>query len=174
MKDYQHVIHTFEPVYNENSKIIILGSFPSVMSRSNQFYYGHPGNRFWKVITEVINHHANFEKKLKETVPSTNYEKRQLLLKYGIALWDVIYSCDIIGSSDSSIKNVVANDIKEVMEKTHISKIYVNGKVAERLYNKYCYDSIEIEPIVLPSTSPANAAYSLDRLIEIWDKMVII
>ena len=102
--EYTHVKHTFSPVYNEESRILILGSFPSVKSRENQFYYGHPQNRFWKLIAEIFN----------EPVPQTIEKKKDLLLTHQIAVWDVIDSCDIVGSSDSSIKNVVPNDMNVI------------------------------------------------------------
>lgn|SRR5574344_1511786 len=173
MKEYQHVVHTFKPVYDHESKILILGSFPSVMSRQHQFYYGHPGNRFWKVITRVINEQSkNKDKSDLSEVPITIEDKKNLLLKNRIALWDVIYSCDIIGSSDSSIKNVVVNDINSLINESNITEIYVNGKTAQRLYDRFCFENVQIPAIVLPSTSPANAAYSIERLFEIWNNMV--
>ncbi|MBQ7799939.1 MAG: DNA-deoxyinosine glycosylase [Oscillospiraceae bacterium] len=150
--------HNFGPLYNENSKILILGSFPSVKSRQAQFFYGHPQNRFWNVLSALFGHPA----------PQTIEEKRDLILKNNLALWDVIGRCDIVGSSDSSIKNVVPNDIGAILKKTKIEKIFVNGKTAEKYYNKYLKDKLGIEAIVLPSTSPANAAYSLERLTSEW------
>ncbi len=151
-------IHEFEPVFNGDSKILILGTFPSVKSRENNFYYGHPQNRFWKVIAAV----------LKEEVPKSIEEKKDMLLRNKIALWDVIEKCDIKGSSDSSIKNVVPADINKVIGKADIKKIFANGNMAKKLYDKYLYEKTEMEIVVLPSTSPANAAYSLDKLIDKW------
>ena len=158
---YTHVSHDFEPVFDENSKVLILGTFPSVKSRENQFYYGHPQNRFWKVIAGLT----------ESEVPQTIEEKKNLLLEHGIAIWDVIESCDIIGSSDSSIKNVVPADIERVVANSKIQNIYANGGTAKKLYEKYSQKKTGREIIGLPSTSPANAAYSLDRLLEWWQEV---
>ncbi|XME02300.1 DNA-deoxyinosine glycosylase [Lachnospiraceae bacterium C1.1] len=150
--------HPIAPVYDENSKILILGSFPSVKSRETAFFYGHPQNRFWKVTSAV------FEDKVPETIE----EKREFLLRNHIAVWDVIKSCDIEGSADSTIRNVIANDLAQILEKADIRQIFVNGKTAEKYYKKYTRDKIKREAVCLPSTSPANAAWKLDRLIEAW------
>ncbi|MBO5357096.1 MAG: DNA-deoxyinosine glycosylase [Clostridia bacterium] len=150
--------HPIKPVYDQNSKILILGSFPSVKSREQMFFYGHPQNRFWKVISQIFN----------TELPNTIEEKKQLLLKNHIAVWDVIASCDINGSSDSSIKNVVANDLTIILNTANIEKIIVNGKTAEKYYNKYIKNHINREVICLPSTSPANAMWSLNDLINEW------
>ena len=158
---YTHVSHDFEPVFDENSKVLILGTFPSVKSRENQFYYGHPQNRFWKVIAGLT----------ESKVPQTIEEKKKLLLEHGIAIWDVIESCDIIGSSDSSIKNVVPADIEIVVANSKIQNIYANGGTAKKLYEKYSQKKTGREIIGLPSTSPANAAYSLERLLECWQEV---
>ena len=158
---YTHVSHDFEPVFDENSKVLILGTFPSVKSRENRFYYGHPQNRFWKVIAGLT----------ESEVPQTIEEKKKLLLEHGIAIWDVIESCDIIGSSDSSIKNVVPADIERVVANSNIQNIYANGGTAKKLYEKYSQKKTGREIIGLPSTSPANAAYSLERLLECWQEV---
>lgn len=158
---YTHVSHDFEPVFDENSKVLILGTFPSVKSRENRFYYGHPQNRFWKVIAGLT----------ESEVPQTIEEKKKLLLEHGIAIWDVIESCDIIGSSDSSIKNVVPADIERVVANSKIQNIYANGGKAKKLYEKYSQKKTGREIIGLPSTSPANAAYSLERLLECWQEV---
>ena len=158
---YTHVSHDFEPVFDENSKVLILGTFPSVKSRENQFYYGHPQNRFWKVIAGLT----------ESKVPQTIEEKKKLLLEHGIAIWDVIESCDIIGSSESSIKNVVPADIERVVANSKIQNIYANGGTAKKLYEKYSQKKTGREIIGLPSTSPANAAYSLERLLECWQEV---
>ena len=150
--------HPFPPLYDENSKVLILGSFPSVKSREQMFFYDHPQNRFWKVISAV----------LEQETPITIEEKSNLLHTNHIALWDVIASCDITGSSDSSIKNVVANDLTEILHNADIKQIFVNGKTAEKYYNKYIRNVINREAICLPSTSPANAGWSLERLIDSW------
>ncbi|MBE6036759.1 MAG: DNA-deoxyinosine glycosylase [Clostridiales bacterium] len=150
--------HPFPPLCDENSKVLVLGSFPSVKSREQQFFYGHPQNRFWKVIAAV------FER----PVPATIEEKRALLLGCGIAVWDVIASCDITGSSDSSIKNVTANDLRQILDRADIRQIFVNGKTAEKYYNKYIRPVLGRDAVCLPSTSPANAAWSPERLTEAW------
>lgn len=152
------VIHPIDPLYDENSKILILGSFPSVKSRENLFFYSHPQNRFWKVLCGV------FEQKEVKTVD----EKRNFILNQKIALWDVIASCSISKSSDSSIKDVVPNDLSVILDKAEIEKIFVNGKTAYKYYNKFIRDKIGREAICLPSTSPANASWPLDRLIADW------
>lgn len=158
---YVHVTHTFGPVFDRQSKILILGSMPSVKSREQQFYYGHPQNRFWKVLSAVFG----------EAVSGSIEDKKAFLLRNHVALWDVIESCDIIGSSDSSIRNVKGNDMRIVLEAAEISAVYLNGAKAYELYLKHCRPYIqEIEPalVKLPSTSPANAAWKLDRLTEAW------
>lgn len=155
--------HPIKPVYDENSKILILGSFPSVKSREQMFFYGHPQNRFWKVLSAVFN----------APVPNTIEEKREFLLSLQIAVWDVIASCEIIGSSDNSIKSVIPNDLTEILDCADIRRIFVNGKTAERYYNKYIRNIIGQEAVCLPSTSPANATYSLDKLIEKWKEIKI-
>lgn len=149
-------IHEIAPVFDTHSKIMILGSFPSVKSREGKFFYHHPQNRFWKVLAGI----------LKCEVPDTISEKREMLLNHGIAVWDVIASCEIEGSSDSSIKNVIPNDLERVLSKADIAQIYTNGATASRLYKKYCYGKIHMEDIKLPSTSPANASYSLEKLMD--------
>ena len=156
--EYEHIVHSFEPVYDKASEILILGTLPSVKSRENNFYYGHKQNRFWKVLAAL----------LKEPVPDTIEEKKAMLLAHRIALWDVIQSCDIKGSSDSSIKNVQPTDIGMILEKTNVTQIYANGNKAGQLYKRYQFPVTGIEATVLPSTSPANAAWSFDRLCEAW------
>ncbi len=159
---YQSLSHTFAPVYDEYSKILILGTFPSVKSREQNFYYGHPQNRFWKIIAAIT----------ESEVPETIEEKKKLLLANHIAIWDVIKNCDIIGSSDSSIKNVAANDIAGLLKKTSIKTIVANGATAERLYNTYALSQTGVPIIKMPSTSPANAAWSLERLCGEWEKII--
>ena len=153
------ILHPFPPLYDENSKVLILGSFPSVKSREQMFFYGHPQNRFWKVISAVTG----------KDLPETIEEKKSLLLSSGIALWDVIASCEITGSSDSSIKNAVANDLTEIFSNAEIKQIFVNGKTAEKYYNKYIRDTISRNAVCLPSTSPANAAWSVEKLLNEWN-----
>ncbi len=158
------VIHPISPVYDENSKILILGSFPSVKSREDEFFYAHAQNRFWKVTAAVF----------KKSAPETVHEKKIFLHECGIALWDVIHSCEISASSDSSIKNVVANDISPILKTADIKKIFTNGKTADKYYNKYIKNQIGKSAVCLPSTSPANAAWSLERLIKAWSEIKII
>lgn len=150
--------HPIPPLYDEHSEILILGSFPSVKSREAMFFYGHPQNRFWKVISAVF---ADKE-------PKTIEEKRKFLLSHHIALWDVICSCDIEGSADSTIKNVQPNDLSPILTTANIRQIFVNGKTAERYYNCYIRPTIARDAICLPSTSPANAAWSIERLTDAW------
>lgn len=151
-------VHEIDPVYDAGSKILILGSFPSVASRQTGFFYGHPRNRFWKVLS------ALFEEKEPETIR----EKKELLLRHHIALWDVIRSCEIDGSSDASIRNVEINDLKQILKKTKIERIFTNGQIASKLYRKYAEKTTGIEATALPSTSPANASCSLQKLIREW------
>ena len=150
--------HPFPPLYDKNSKVLILGSFPSVKSREMMFFYGHPQNRFWKVIASIFD----------EKIPGSIEEKKKLILDNHLALWDVIAECEIVGSSDASIKNARANDLSVIMDNAPIQKIIVNGKTAERLYIKYIEPVTRMKAVVLPSTSPANAAWSLERLIDAW------
>ena len=152
------IVHPIPPLYDENSKVLVLGSFPSVKSREAQFFYGHPQNRFWKVMAQL------FDEEIPQSIP----EKRALLLRNHVAVWDVIHSCEIVGSSDSSIKNVTPNDLESICRHTHIERIFVNGKTAEKYYKRYIEPNIGIPAICLPSTSPANAAWSLERLVEAW------
>ena len=158
MAEYEHVKHTFEPIYDGNSKILILGSLPSVKSREQGFYYGHPQNRFWKVLARLL----EWEE------PVTIAEKKDMLLQNQIAIWDVLESCDIQGSSDSSIKNPVAADIPRLLKKTKIEKIYVNGTTAGKYYKKFIFPLTGIEAEVLQSTSPLNCRYNMEKLTENW------
>lgn len=159
----QHIIHPIPPVYDENSRILILGSFPSVKSREAGFFYGHPQNRYWKVLAGVFN----------DTVPATIPEKREFLLRHHIAAWDVIASCDIEGSSDASIKNAVPNDLTAILKSADIRQIFTNGKTAYNLFRKYTAPLICRDSICLPSTSPANAAWTIDKLTEAWKKKIL-
>ena len=152
------IVHPFPPLYNKQSQILILGSFPSVKSREQMFFYGHPQNRFWKVVSSVLNC----------PTPQSIPQKSEFLLNHSIALWDVIASCDIEGSSDSSIKNVTPNDLTEILSSANIKQIFTNGRTAEKYFTKYTQPVIGRKSICLPSTSPANAAWSADRLIDEW------
>ena len=154
----QHAEHGFDPVYDKESRILILGSFPSVKSREQAFYYGHPQNRFWKVLAAL----ADTE------VPQTIEEKKGWLHTHHIAVYDVIEACDIEGSSDSSIRNVTPADIRTIIAQSNVSHIFTNGKLAGKLYRRYQAKTCDLPMTELPSTSPANAAYSLDKLIAAW------
>ena len=155
------IVHPIPPVYDKNSKVLILGSFPSVKSRESNFFYGHSQNRFWRVVASVLG----------EKTPRTTEEKKEMLLRNNIAVWDVIHSCEISGSADSSIKNAVPNDIGYIIGESRIDRIFTNGQKADDLYRRYIEEKTGIKAICLPSTSPANAAWSLERLIEKW-KMI--
>ena len=152
------ISHPIPPVYDQNSSILILGSFPSVKSRESAFFYAHPQNRFWKVLCAVLN----------EPLPQTVAEKKQLLLTHRIALWDVIASCEITGSADSTIKNALPNDLAPILTLCPDITIFTNGKTAHRYYRRYLEKRVGKTAFCLPSTSPANAAYPLPRLKEAW------
>jgi len=152
------LVHPIPPVYDEHSEILILGTFPSVKSREAGFYYGHPQNRFWRVLAAVFG----------EEVPRTIGEKKAFLLRNRVALWDVVASCEIEGSSDQSIRNAVPNDLTPILRAADIRRIFVNGGKAEQLYNRLIAPAIGRPAIRLPSTSPANAAMNLERLIREW------
>ena len=179
--------HPFGPLYNENSRVLILGSFPSVKSREQEFFYGHPQNRFWKVIASLVSpaYHSemmkeqNAESIKKDSVqtmidsgrihvPGTIEEKKQLILNNGLALWDSIGSCEITGSSDASIRNAEPNDLRVITDNCDIRAIYCNGKKSLEVYNRYIEPTLGRKAEALPSTSPANASWSLDRLILAW------
>ena len=151
-------IHNIQPIFDTNSEILILGSFPSVKSREGQFFYDHPQNRFWKVLARVF----------QCDVPQTHAKKKTFLLEHRIALWDVLASCDIHGSADSSIKNSVPNDLTPIIDTASIKAIFCNGGTSFTSYNRYLSKKTGIEAIKLPSTSPANAAFSLQKLIDEW------
>ncbi len=147
MKEF--VEHSFEPVFDKNSKILILGTMPSPKSRENGFYYCHPQNRFWSVMSEI----------LKEPLPKNNNDRRNLMLKHNIALWDVLKSCDIDGADDSSIKNPVPNNISKIISYTNIQTVFTTGKKAYSLYTRLCSKNTGIPAVCLPSTSPANCRF---------------
>ena len=156
------IIHPIKPLYDSKAEILILGSFPSVKSREEGFFYGHPQNRFWKVMARIC----------KQDIPTTIEDKSKMILDNHFALWDVIQSCEITGSADSTIKNVTPNDLSNILNNANIKGIFVNGKKAEALYNKYIFKNTGIKAIVLPSTSPANASWSEDRLFEFWSNAI--
>lgn len=149
------IIHPLEPIYTEDSKVLILGSLPSQKSREESFYYANPKNRFWPVITKLFQEN-----------PLTKEEKIAFLKKHKLALWDVIHSCEIKGSSDASIRKVKANNIKSLLSKTKIKYIITIGQTAKKYYDKLLLDQTQMEAIVLPSTSPANAKMKEDDFIE--------
>ena len=151
--------HPFGPLYSEKSRVLILGSFPSVKSREQNFFYGHPQNRFWKVVAEVFD----------DEVPQTVDEKKRLILDHGLALWDSIKSCEITGSSDASIRNVKTNDISVILDNCTIERIYCNGRKSYELYRKFIQPETGREAECLPSTSPANAAWTFEKLIGAWN-----
>ena len=161
MPETQQIQHEIAPVYAHDSRILILGSFPSVKSRESNFFYGHPQNRFWKLLAALFDC----------PVPQSISEKKSLLLANQIAVWDVIASCEITGSSDSSIKNVVPADLTRITSAAPIERIFTNGGTADRLYRKYCFIQTHMEAVRLPSTSPANAAWSFDRLLAEWKQI---
>ena len=157
-KENKRLEHPFEPLFSSASRILILGSFPSVKSREQNFYYGHPANRFWKVVAAVFD----------SPVPGTVEEKKALILNNGLALWDSIKSCEIRGSSDASVRNAAANDLSIILNGSSVERIYCNGKKSFELFNRYIAPKINMEAVCLPSTSPANAAWSLERLTVAW------
>ena len=154
----EQIRHPFPPLFDADSEILILGSFPSVKSREQRFFYGHPQNRFWRVTAAVF----------QADVPQTIEEKRAFLLRHHIALWDVIASCEISGSSDSSIRNVIPNDLTPIFRTAQIRQIFVNGGTAAKYYDRYQRQTLGRAAVRLPSTSPANAAWSLERLVAAW------
>ena len=154
----EHIIHPIPPTFDERSEVLILGSFPSVKSREMGYFYGHKQNRFWKIVSALYG----------EAVPMTVEERRSFLLRHRIAAWDVIASCTITDSSDSSIKDVVPNDLSVILEGSAVKRVFVNGRKAEEYYKKYQEPLTGIKAVCLPSSSPANAAWSLERLIEAW------
>lgn len=155
------IVHPFAPVFNHESRILILGTLPSRQSRGNGFYYGHPQNRFWPLLARLM----------QAAVPENNDEKRALLLQHGIALWDVIASCTITGSSDASIRDVVPNNLGLVLDMAPIRRIYCNGTRSFDLYNRYCREQSGRDAVQLPSTSPANAGYGFERLVSGWTQI---
>ena len=176
-----YLIHPIPPLYDETSRVLILGSFPSPKSREAQFFYGHPQNRFWKVMARVLDWHGDegscpaggFSEGSCTAdspvfVPSTTEEKRAMLLSNHVALWDTIASCEITGASDSSITNVTPNDLSPILETAKIRAVFCNGAASHKLYMKYIFPVTGREAVKLPSTSPANAAWSVDRLTAAW------
>lgn len=158
---YMKVNHTLKPVFDKNSKVLILGSIPSVKSRKDGFYYAHPSNRFWSTLEYIYKDNAGTNKN----------EKILFLKRHNIALFDVIKSCDILSSSDSSIKNPKINDLSPILNIANIKAIFTTGKKAYQLYQKYCYPITKIEAIYLPSTSGANCKSSSLEIRESYSKI---
>lgn len=159
MAETQRIIHPIPPLYDGDSRILILGSFPSVKSREAMFFYGHPQNRFWPLMARLFD----------EPAPTSIEEKRALALRHRFAMWDTIRSCTITGSSDSSIRDVTANDLSVILDSADIRRIFCNGAVSHKLYVKYIFPTTGIEAVKLPSTSPANAAFGMERLAREWE-----
>ena len=156
------VTHEFPALYDRESQVLMLGSIPSPKSREMAFYYGHPQNRFWKVMAAVLG----------EDIPETIPQKKAMLKKHHIALWDVLDSCTIVGASDTSIEDPVVNNIGELVKKSKVSRIFCTGATAYNLYKKFCANDVGIEAIKLPSTSPANCAVSLEKLVEAYKEIL--
>ena len=160
--DAQALKHPFPPTWDKNSEVLILGSFPSVKSREMAYFYGHPQNRFWKVMAALCS----------EPVPQTVEERRSFLLRNHVAAWDVIASCTIVGSSDSSIREARGNDIRPILSGAPIRKVFCNGRKAAELYRRHIQPVTGIEAVCLPSTSPANASWSMERLTAAWRQIL--
>lgn len=158
MSEPKNIVHPFPPLFDQNSKTLILGSFPSVKSREAMFFYGHLQNRFWKLLALLCN----------EEVPQNIEQKTRLVLSHNLALWDSIHSCTITGSSDSSVRDVVPNDLSVILQNSRVDRIFCNGALSHKMYMKYIFPTTGIEAAKLPSTSPANAAFSLEKLAQHW------
>ena len=155
---YEHIIRNFGPVWDDRSRILILGSFPSPKSREAAFYYGHPQNRFWPLLASILG----------AETPQSVEEKKKFILDRHIALWDTLESCDIIGAGDSSIRNEEPVDICRILKGADIRAIFCNGATSHRLYGKHLEPVAGMKAIRLPSTSPANAAWSMAALADEW------
>ena len=154
----EHIIHSIEPVFDAESRVLILGTMPSPKSREVQFYYGHPQNRFWRVLAAVLG----------EEVPQSVPEKKAMLLRHRIALWDVLAECEITGASDSSIRNPVANDLSAILDHAPVQAVFTTGATAWKLYTRLQKPHTGIEAVRLPSTSPANCAVKMEALTEAY------
>ena len=158
----ERIIHPIPPLFDKDSRILILGSFPSIKSREAMFFYGHPQNRFWGLLARLFG----------EEVPVTVEDKKSLVKRHHVALWDSIHSCTITGSSDSSIRGVVPNDLSVILDNSRVERIFCNGALSYKMYMKYIYPTTGIKAIKLPSTSPANAAFGMERLEKEWQIIV--
>lgn len=156
--NYQRVYHNFGPLYAADSRVLLLGSMPSPKSREQGFFYGHPQNRFWRVLAAVLG----------EAAPDSIEDKRTLCLRHQVALWDVLASCEIVGASDAAIRNPVPNNLAPLIQKTQVQAVFTTGATAYQYYQKLCLQQTGLPALKLPSTSPANAAWSLDRLTEAY------
>ena len=163
----ERVIHPFEPFFQSDSKILILGSFPSIKSRADGFYYGNRQNRFWKMLARIFSKNRTIE------IPETTAQKRDFLLKNKIALYDTIKECSISGSADSSIRDAVPADIKKILKESQIEKILLNGKTAEKYFQKYQSPEVQVIAKTMPSTSPANAVWTLEKLAQRWGEEIL-
>jgi len=155
---YQTIVHPLPPFYRSDSRVLILGSFPSIKTREMGFFYGHPQNRFWPILANLF----------EDEIPLTIEQRKDFLQRHQIAAWDTIYQCDIIGSSDSSIRNVIPTDLKPMIEQSSITRIFTNGGTSDKYFKQYHERLLGIKAIKLPSSSPANAKFSLEKLIEEW------
>lgn len=164
MADYQRITHGFGPYYDHGSTILVLGSFPSVKSREQQFFYGHPMNRFWPMMALLFG----------KPVPKSIEEKKAFLEASHIALYDVIEECDIKNSSDSSIRNVVVSDLSPILDGSQVRLILLNGRKAGGLFLRYQLPMLKnrVDYAIMPSTSPANAAISMDQLLDAWGAQI--
>ena len=154
----EHIIHSIEPVFDTESRVLILGTMPSPKSREVLFYYGHPQNRFWRVLAAVLG----------EELPQSVPEKKAMLLRHRIALWDVLAECEITGASDSSIRNPVANDLSVILDHAPVQAVFTTGATAWKLYTRLQKPHTGIEAVRLPSTSPANCAVKMEALTEAY------
>lgn len=159
--DYENITHPFPPLYDDDSRVLILGSFPSVKSREEKFFYAHPQNRFWRVIAYLFG----------EKLPASIEEKKELILKNHLALWDTLYRVNITGSADSSIKNAVPTNLTPILQSSKITRIFCNGKTSHKYFQKYQSKTLKMDAFPLPSTSPANAAWTFPKLLEEWQKI---
>ena len=153
-----HIVHPIPPLYDRDSRLLILGSFPSVKSREGKFFYGHPQNRFWPMLARLLG----------EESPCSIEQKKALALRHHIALWDSIASCTVVGSSDSSVRDVKPNDLTPILQNSRVTHVACNGALSHTMYQRYLFPVTGIEAIKLPSTSPANAAFSMERLLDAW------
>ena len=154
----QALVHPIPPLYDRDCRLLILGSFPSVKSREAQFFYGHPQNRFWPLLAQLLG----------EPKPTSIEAKKALALRHHIALWDSIASCTVVGSADSSVRDIKPNDLTPILDGSRVAHIACNGTLSYDLYMRHLYPATGLEAIKLPSTSPANAAYTMERLLEAW------